>query len=89
MFSLLLCLCSCDRVVDKFLEGNSDSFKTSYKRSFIASCSKPEETQAKIEVCTCVADILVDKFSVKELRDEQAMIKYVQEVAIKECVAEE
>lgn len=80
---------SCDRVYEGMLEKNERTFKFSFKKSFIKSCSGSNAVEEKVDFCTCLAGHLVDYLSVKELRDEEFLEEYMKENALKFCPLEQ
>ncbi|WHI52930.1 hypothetical protein P3339_09265 [Microbulbifer sp. MLAF003] len=88
LFVCIVFLSGCDGAIDKFLDKSSDTFNASYKESFVEACVKPENTDEKGRVCSCLADDLIDNHSPRELIDQERVEKYIEEVAIQKCIGE-
>lgn len=88
LFICIIFLTGCDGIFGKFLDENPDTFNASYKQSFVEACAKPENTDGKKQVCSCLADELINNHSPSELIDHQRAEKYIEEVAIPKCIGE-
>lgn len=78
VISTVLLLSSCS----EYQEAYDNSFRFSFKKSFIASCAKSGGTK---DICACIADDLLETYTPEELNDEEKMKQHVSDVSIKKC----
>ena len=74
-----------EEIVNGFKETYDESFKKTFRSSFITSCVDGEDVETKQRFCECVVDDLLSKFSTEELTDAEKIKKYVEEYAIAAC----
>ena len=67
--------------------GNPETIRKSWHESFISSCSKDGD-EAKVAMCTCMADHAIKELTPDQLLDLSGSIKYIQEKAAPACAAE-
>ncbi|MBP9854305.1 MAG: hypothetical protein KBD53_05520 [Candidatus Omnitrophica bacterium] len=71
---------------DKFKEAFNNTFKESFKKNFLLSCTGTDKSEKMLSLCTCIADETLKELTVEELKNMIKAQKYIEENIVPKCV---
>ncbi|MCP4317376.1 MAG: hypothetical protein GY789_15520 [Hyphomicrobiales bacterium] len=86
ILSIILFMGCSDNFKEEYKKSYDESFRKSFRASFIKSCTESAGDTKFKDICTCVADDLVESLSVQDLKDEKKVFDHVEKISRKKCI---
>jgi len=68
-----------------FVEGMAEGFHDEFKSSFMESCIGSDYSSQKKLFCECITNEVLEKFSIEQMKDTEAMKKHIESEIVPGC----